>query len=197
MSDRGARATEADGRAGGVSVHSKEAVMSEQEEQLPKDELTRDMFADGAARPQVVEHGPTVPAPPSGSQPEAVSAMEAALASAPREELVCFTRAVLIAMRTGEPVSMRVRTEGAPRTFIVVAAEAQGGAMATPPEEKLKRLVRSLEESGRLAAELAELLLPATRADVMSFSVDLFNGATELRGLVPLIASVEGPRGNA
>lgn len=68
--------------------------------------------------------------------------------------------------------------------------------MAASPEQQLKRLVQSLEESGRLAAELAEQLRPATRADVIAFSVELFNSATELRELVSLISVVEAPHGN-
>lgn len=114
--------------------------MSEQAEQIPRDERTRDMFADGAARPQVLEQGPGARASqpaaltlPPGRQPEVVSAMEAALAGAPREELVCFTRTLLVAIRTGEPVTMRVRGEGAPRTFMVVAAEVKGGGNGCVP----------------------------------------------------------------
>ncbi len=70
-----------------------------------------------------------------------------------------------------------------------------GGGSQRPAEEKLQRLVRSLEESGRLAAELAEQLQPATREEVMSFSVDLFNSAMELRELVPLIHAVQVQHG--
>ncbi len=65
------------------------------------------------------------PAPPS-PPPEVVSILEQVLAKAPREELVCFTRTLLVAMRTGEPVAMRVTTAEGPRTFMVVAAELRG-----------------------------------------------------------------------
>lgn len=48
------------------------------------------------------------------------------------------------------------------------------------PPAALAELVRSMEESGRLAAGLAESM-PAISAQLTALSVELYNGATELK----------------